>query len=102
MFDGCEWEELVPADRELHKDVRSITLADVAGHDCVMHLAALSNDPMGDLDAAITYSINRDASVPIARLAKRAGVPRYLFSGSCSVYGAGHKLDLDENDPLIH
>ena len=65
-----------------------------------MHLAALSNDPMGELDAASTYAINRDASIHIAQLAKKAGVPRYLFSGSCSVYGAGHKLDLDENDPL--
>ena len=63
-------------------------------------LAALSNDPMGELDAASTYAINRDASIRIAQLAKKAGVPRYLFSGSCSVYGAGHKLDLDENDPL--
>jgi nucleoside-diphosphate-sugar epimerase len=65
-----------------------------------MHLAALSNDPMGEVDAAATYAINRDASIRIAELAKKAGVPRYLFSGSCSVYGAGHKLDLDENDPL--
>jgi len=65
-----------------------------------MHLAALSNDPMGEVNAAATYSINRDASIRIAQLAKKAGVPRYLFSASCSVYGAGQKLDLDENDPL--
>jgi nucleoside-diphosphate-sugar epimerase len=55
---------------------------------------------MGELDAQITYSINRDASVHLARLAKQAGVGRYLFSGSCSVYGAGGKLDLAEDDPL--
>ncbi len=100
LFDGCGWEKVVPADRELHKDVRVISVDDLAGHDCVMHLAALSNDPMGELDAASTYAINRDASIRIAQLAKKAGVPRYLFSGSCSVYGAGEKLDLDENDPL--
>ena len=100
LFDGCAWEEVVPADRELRKDVRLVTLADLAGHDCVMHLAALSNDPMGELDAASTYAINRDASIRIAQLAKKAGVPRYLFAASCSVYGAGHKLDLDESDPL--
>ena len=100
LFDGCGWEKVVPADRELHKDVRVISVADLSGHDCVMHLAALSNDPMGELDAAATYAINRDASIRIAQLAKQAGVPRYLFSGSCSVYGAGEKLDLDENDPL--
>ena len=100
LFDGCAWEEVVPADQELRKDVRLVTLRDLAGHDCVMHLAALSNDPMGELDAASTYAINRDASIRIAQLAKKAGVPRYLFAASCSVYGAGHKLDLDENDPL--
>jgi nucleoside-diphosphate-sugar epimerase len=100
LFDDCAWEELVPVDHELRKDVRLLTLTDIAGHDCVMHLAALSNDPMGEVDAASTYAINRDASISIAQLAKKAGVPRYLFSGSCSVYGAGHKLDLDESDPL--
>jgi nucleoside-diphosphate-sugar epimerase len=100
LFDDCAWEELAPPDRELHKDVRLVTLADLAGHDCVMHLAAISNDPMGEVDIAATYSINRDASIQLANLAKNAGISRYLFSGSCSVYGAGHKLDLDENDPL--
>ncbi len=100
LFEGCEWESIVPADRDLVMDVRDVTVKHLAGHDCVMHLAAISNDPMGEVDTASTYSINRDASVRIARLAKAAGVPRYLFAASCSVYGAGEKLDLDENDPL--
>ena len=100
LFDGCAWEDIVPADRELVKDVRDVTLNDISGHDCVMHLAAISNDPMGEINAAATYSINRDASIQIARLAKQAGVTRYLFAASCSVYGAGKKLDLDEDDPL--
>jgi nucleoside-diphosphate-sugar epimerase len=100
LFDGCAWERIVPADRDLHMDVRDITLGHLAGHDCVMHLAAISNDPMGEVDAGATYAINRDASIRIAQLAKKAGVPRYLFAASCSVYGAGKKLDLDENDPL--
>lgn len=100
LFDGCAWEPVVSPDRELDKDVRDLTAHDLAGHDCIMHLAALSNDPMGDVDAASTFSINRDASIEIARLAKTAGVPRYLFASSCSIYGAGQKLDLDENDPL--
>jgi len=65
-----------------------------------MHLAALSNDPMGEIDAQLTYDVNRDASIRLARLAKKAGVPRFLFAGSCSVYGQGEKLDLDEDDPL--
>jgi nucleoside-diphosphate-sugar epimerase len=100
LFDGCEWTPYVQADRDLHKDVRKLTSQDLAGHDCVMHLAAISNDPMGELDPTITYQVNRDASIRIAELAKQAGVGRYLFSGSCSVYGKGEKLDLDETDPL--
>ena len=100
LFDGCAWEEVVPADRDLHIDVRDVTLKDLGGHDCVMHLAAISNDPMGEVDAAATYAINRDASIRIAQLAKKAGVSRYLFAASCSVYGAGKKLDLDEGDSL--
>ena len=100
LFDGCAWEKVVSADRELRMDVRDVTLDDLTGHDCVMHLAAISNDPMGEVDAAATYAINRDASIRIAQFAKKAGVPRYLFAASCSVYGAGKKLDLDESDPL--
>jgi nucleoside-diphosphate-sugar epimerase len=100
LFDGCAWEKVVPADRELKKDVRHVVLEDLTGHDCIMHLAALSNDPMGEVNAATTFAINRDASIRIAQLAKEAGVSRYLFAASCSVYGAGQKLDLDENDPL--
>lgn len=100
LFDGCGWEPVVDPDRELRKDVRDLTVRDLSDHDCIMHLAALSNDPMGDIDAEATFSINRDASIQIARLAKTAGVPRYLFASSCSIYGAGQKLDLDETDPL--
>ncbi|MEN8150984.1 MAG: SDR family oxidoreductase, partial [Planctomycetota bacterium] len=100
LFDGCEWEPFVLPDVELRKDVRAIDHRDVEGHDCIMHLAAISNDPMGDLEPEITLGINRDASVRLAKIAKEAGVGRYLFSGSCSVYGAGEKLDLEEGDPL--
>ena len=100
LFEGCAWELCVPPDRELTKDIRNLRLSDLEGHDCVMHLAAISNDPMGEINPEMTCSVNRDASVHVARLAKRAGVGRYLFSGSCSVYGKGAKLDLDESDPL--
>ena len=100
LFAGCNWEPVPRADKDLVKDVRQITVDDLKGHDCVMHLAAISNDPMGALNAQLTFDINRDASIRLAQLAKKAGVPRYLFAGSCSVYGAGEKLDLDENDPL--
>lgn len=100
LFEGCNWEPMVAPDVELARDVRTVEAKDLDGCDCVMHLAAISNDPMGDLDPKITYDINRDASIRLARLAKDAGVPRFLFAGSCSIYGQGEKLDLDEGDPL--
>ena len=61
---------------------------DVAGFDAVVHLAALSNDPLGDLDAELTRDINHRASVRLARLARDAGVQRFLYASSCSMYGA--------------
>jgi nucleoside-diphosphate-sugar epimerase len=100
LFDGCEWEPFPRPDAELRKDVRELELDDVRGHDCVMHLAAISNDPMGDVDPELTLSVNRDASVRLAELAKAAGVPRYLFAGSCSVYGQATDHDVVESDPL--
>jgi len=100
LFKGCAWEPLIKPDRELPKDIRTVEAADLDGCDCIMHLAAISNDPMGALNAQITFDVNRDASIRLAKVAKEAGVPRYLFAGSCSVYGKGEKLDLDESDPL--
>jgi nucleoside-diphosphate-sugar epimerase len=100
LFDGCQWEPCTQPDREIVRDVRQLTEADLQGYDCVMHLAAISNDPMGEINPQITLDINRDGSVRLAEVAKKAGVGRYLFSGSCSVYGKGAKLDLDEDDPL--
>lgn len=100
LFDGCAWDNVVPADVDLKKDIRALTPRDLEGHDAVMHLAALSNDPMGEINQQLTYDINRDASIQLAKLAKQAGVPRFLFAGSCSVYGQGKKPDLEETDPL--
>ncbi len=100
LFEGCAWEPCVPADLDLRLDTRAVSAADLEGHDAVLHLAAISNDPMGDLDADITYGINRDASVRLAELSKQVGIERFVFFGSCSVYGKGEKLDLAEEDPL--
>ncbi len=97
LFDGCGWEPVVRPDKELIKDVRQISPTDIEGHDCIMHLAAISNDPMGDLDPELTFSVNRDGSINLARLARQTGVGRFLFSGSCSGYGQGETRDLDEN-----
>jgi nucleoside-diphosphate-sugar epimerase len=100
LFDGCEWEPYAQAGVDLRKDVRDLELDDVRGHDCVMHLAAISNDPMGDVDPELTLAVNRDASVRLAELAKEAGVRRFLFAGSCSVYGQAADRDVVESDPL--
>lgn len=101
LFDGCEWESLTPPDIELIKDIRQLTEKDLEGVDTIMHLAAISNDPMGDLNANITYSINRDGTIKLAEMAKKAGVERFLFSSSCSIYGKSDKLDMVETDPTV-
>ena len=100
LFAGCNWEPLTAPDQELAKDIRKVEARDLDGYDCVMHLAAISNDPMGEMNAQLTFDVNRDASIHLAETAKRAGVPRFLFAGSCSIYGKGEKLNLDESDPL--
>lgn len=99
LFEGCEFDPFVKADVQLTQDFRSLEARQLEGFDCVMHLAAISNDPMGELDSSATYSINRDGSIALAALAKKAGVPRFLFASSCSIYGKGEKLDLTEKDP---
>jgi len=85
----------------LEKDTRSIEAQDLRGFDAVIHLAALSNDPLGNLNPRITYEINHEAVVRTAILAKNAGVNRFLFASSCSNYGAGSgDAMLDETAPL--
>jgi nucleoside-diphosphate-sugar epimerase len=84
-------------------DLRDVTVTDLVGFDAVIHLAALSNDPLADLNPLITYSINRDASIRIAEAAKAAGVRRFLFASSCSLYGRGGDEELHEGasfDPV--
>jgi nucleoside-diphosphate-sugar epimerase len=70
-------------------DIRDVTTEELDGFDAVIHLAALSNDPLGNLAPQITYAVNHHASVELARAAREAGVPRFLYSSSCSTYGAG-------------
>jgi nucleoside-diphosphate-sugar epimerase len=100
LFAGCEWEQLPRADAELLCDVRALTASDLDGHDCVMHLAAISNDPMGELDPELTLGTNRDGSLHLATVAKEAGVGRFLFAGSCSVYGKAGSATMTEDDAL--
>jgi len=86
---------------KIEKDTRDLAAADLEGFDAVIFLAALSNDPLGNLNPGMTYEINHQAPVTTARLAKKAGVKRFLFASSCSNYGsrAGDDL-LDETAPL--
>jgi nucleoside-diphosphate-sugar epimerase len=79
------------------KDIRDVEVDDLIGFDAVCHLAGLSNDPLGNLDPVLTYAINFRASVRLAEIAKEAGVKRFIFSSSCSNYGAGGEAMLDEN-----
>ena len=81
----------------LRRDIRDVTIADLAGFDAVVHLAAISNDPLGDYRPETTYDINDHAAVHVARTAKQAGVKRFLFSSSCSLYGAAGDDFLDES-----
>jgi nucleoside-diphosphate-sugar epimerase len=84
----------------VRKDIRDTTKEDLRGIDAVIHLAALSNDPLGNLNPDITYDINHRASVRLARLAKEAGVKRFLFASSCSNYGLAGDRMVDETSPL--
>jgi nucleoside-diphosphate-sugar epimerase len=88
LYEQCNFGAPAPEVPELRKDIRDVEPADVAGFDAVLHLAALSNDPLGDLNPLLTYDINYVASVRLAQLAKDAGVSRFIFSSSCSTYGA--------------
>jgi nucleoside-diphosphate-sugar epimerase len=79
------------------QDIRELQLGDLEGYYAVIHLAALSNDPLSNLDPQLTYEINHQATVRLARLAKQAGVERFLVSSSCSTYGlAGDELVTEE------
>jgi nucleoside-diphosphate-sugar epimerase len=100
LFTGCDFGAEVLEIQELRKDLRDLERKDLDGFDAVVHFAALSNDPLGDLDADLTYDINHRASVRLAELAKQAGVKRFVFSSSCSTYGAAGDEFHDENAPL--
>src|SRR2546425_1034379 len=91
------WRETI---RTIEKDVRAVEAADLAGFDAVVHLAALSNDPLGDLNPELTYEINHLASARLAALAKKAGVGRFVLASSCSNYGAAGDAPVTEESAL--
>lgn len=89
-----------PRGRQRRGDTRRLTAADLKGFDGVVHLAELSNDPLGQLNPKITFEVNHAGSVHVARMAREAGVPRFVYSSSCSVYGAGTGDFKTEASPL--
>jgi nucleoside-diphosphate-sugar epimerase len=97
FFENCTLgaePELVPG---IRRDVRDVDPGDLQGFDAVLHLAALSNDPLGEMNPGVTYDINHKAAIRLAKMAKAAGVKRFLFSSSCAIYGAAGDEMLDEN-----
>jgi len=101
LYDTCVLGPQPEDPEGFEVDLRDVTAEHVAGIDAVIHLGALSNDPLGSLAPELTYDINHHASVKLAKLAKDAGVKRYLYASTCSVYGAsGGDGLVDEDAPL--
>lgn len=101
LFVGCDLGAPPVAIPTLQRDVRDVQVADLEGFDAVIHLAALSNDPLGNLAPEHTWEINHAGSVRLARLAREAGVKRFLYASSCSVYGvADDGATVDEGAPM--
>jgi nucleoside-diphosphate-sugar epimerase len=88
LFQACTFGDGMPEVISIRKDIRNVQLSDLEGFDAIMHLAGLSNDPLGDLNPQLTFEINHLASVRLAKLAKQVGISRFIFSSSCSNYGA--------------
>lgn len=99
-FGECTLPPDSPAIPEIRKDIRDLTTVDLSGFDAVIHLAALSNDPIGNLNDTWTEEINFKASQRLGALAKAAGVRRFLFSSSCIMYGSADAEVVTENSPL--
>lgn len=99
-YAGCEFGAAPPPIRTIRRDVRDAEAGDLERFDAVIHLAALSNDPLGDLNPECTYAINHRAAVRLAGLAKAAGAPRFLFASSCALYGRAGDAPLAEDAPL--
>ena len=104
FYSNCEFFHAnTTSIKQIVKDVRKITKYDIQGIDAIIHLAALSNDPMGELNPKLTQEINCLASINLARIAKENKVKRFIFSSSCSLYGKSGKDAINENgklDPL--
>jgi nucleoside-diphosphate-sugar epimerase len=97
LYEKCTYGDGIREVPWIKKDVRDVEVTDFKGIEAVLHLAGLSNDPLGDLDPELTYDINHLGSVHVAKTAKKAGVRRFIFSSSCSNYGAAGDKIIDES-----
>jgi nucleoside-diphosphate-sugar epimerase len=100
LFEECVFGRLTHDLESLRADVRDVQQSDLLGVEAVIHLAALCNDPLGSMNPNLTFQINHLASVRLARLAKAAAVPRFLFASSCSLYGVAGEEMLREDAPF--
>jgi nucleoside-diphosphate-sugar epimerase len=102
LYEGCDLgPALAGASTWTPRDMRDVTPGELSGYDAVLCLAALSNDPLGDLNPAATYSVNLEGTMRLAAAAKQAGVPRFLFSSSCSLYGAAGSAAVAEDGDMF-
>src|SRR3984957_9107614 len=102
LYEGCDLGPALDGTaQEPGRDMRDVKPADLAGYDAVLCLAALSNDPVGDLSPDATYSVNLDGTLTLARAAKDAGIDRFLFSSSCSLYGAAGSGGVGEDAEMF-
>jgi nucleoside-diphosphate-sugar epimerase len=102
LYEGCDLGPRLPdVGKQATLDMRDATPEQLSGYDAVVCLAALSNDPLGDLNAGTTQSVNLDGTLRLARAAKQAGVERFLFSSSCSLYGAAGSAPVAEDAEMF-
>ena len=101
-FSDCKFFDPKQKINYLHKDIRNVNSQDLYGIDAVIHLAALSNDPLGELNPNLTDEINHQSSIQLAKVAKSAGVKRFLFSSSCSIYGQSDKDSMVNENSILN
>jgi nucleoside-diphosphate-sugar epimerase len=99
---GWLYHGVSAAPRLMVKDIRQITEEDLAGFDAVVHMAELSNDPLGQLNPEITYQINHQGSIHLAKMARAAGVSRFIYMSSCSVYGVGEPGEIKTEESPVN
>lgn len=97
LFEDCTFGDETPDIEAIRKDLRDVRADDLSGFDAVVHLAALCNDPLGNMNPGLTAAINHVASVRLAEEARAAGVTRFVFASSCSLYGVAGEDMLDED-----